>query len=78
MVWRVGSGDHIQIWKDPWLLGSPSAKVLSAPRLLDVNATVASLIHHDRMCWNSTIIDQIFLPREAKLIKQIPLNYRRL
>uniref|UniRef100_A0A2N9HKR3 RNase H type-1 domain-containing protein n=1 Tax=Fagus sylvatica TaxID=28930 RepID=A0A2N9HKR3_FAGSY len=77
MVWRVGTGANIQIWKDCWLQGAPSATVLSPPRLLDTNAMVGSLILQDRMYWNVDLIDQIFLPWEIEIVKQIPLSYRR-
>jgi hypothetical protein len=77
MVWRVGTGANIQIWKDCWLQGAPSATVLSPPHLLDTNATVGSLILQDHMCWNVDLIDQIFLPWEAEIVKQIPLSYRK-
>ena len=50
LIWRVGNGENIKIWADPWLMGSPCAKVLSTPRVLDANATVAELINLDQVC----------------------------
>jgi hypothetical protein len=75
MVWRVGTGANIRIWKDRWLQGAPSAAILSPPWVLDENAKVGALILHDSMCWNVELIDQIFLPWEAKIVKQIPLSF---
>ena len=77
LVWRVGTGENIRIWKDSWLMGSPCPKILSAPRVLEANATVAELINQEQGCWNSMLIDQIFAPSEAEIIKQIPLSSRR-
>ena len=77
MVWRVGTGEHIRIWKDRWLQGAPSAIILSPPRILDVNAKVESLIIQDSMQWDVELSDQIFLPWEAEIVKQIPLSFRR-
>jgi hypothetical protein len=37
MRWLVGMGDKIKIWKEPWLMGSSSARVLSPIYLLDEN-----------------------------------------
>uniref|UniRef100_A0A2N9FK76 Reverse transcriptase domain-containing protein n=1 Tax=Fagus sylvatica TaxID=28930 RepID=A0A2N9FK76_FAGSY len=74
MVWRVGTGENIRIWKDRWLQGAPSATILSPPRILDVNATVGTLILQDSMQWDVELIDQIFLPWEAEIVKQIPLT----
>ena len=75
MMWRVGTSANIQIWKDRWLQGAPSATVLSPPRVLDANAKVGALIHEDRMCWNVELIDQVFFPWEAEFVKQIPLSF---
>uniref|UniRef100_A0A2N9I6M1 CCHC-type domain-containing protein n=1 Tax=Fagus sylvatica TaxID=28930 RepID=A0A2N9I6M1_FAGSY len=77
MVWRVGTGENIRIWKDRWLQGAPSETILSPPRILDVNATVGTLILQDSMQWDVELIDQIFLPWEAEIVKQIPLSFRR-
>jgi hypothetical protein len=27
--WRVGTGEKIRIWKDPWLMSSTTARILS-------------------------------------------------
>ena len=77
LIWRVGSGENIKIWKDSWLIGSPCSKILSSPRVLEANATVSELINHEQGCWNSELIDQIFLPKDAESIKQLPLSSRR-
>jgi hypothetical protein len=77
MRFRVGTGSAIKIWQDPWLVGSSSAKVLSPVRILDSNASVDALINSSTMEWKSGLIDQIFMPSEAEIIKQIPLSYRR-
>jgi hypothetical protein len=74
--WRVGTGENIKLWKDLWLLGSPCARVLSPVNLLNEHVTVDALILNDHMSWNMTLIDQIFLPWEAAIIKHIPFSYR--
>ena len=71
LIWRVGTGENIKIWKDSWLIGSPCSKILSAPWVLEANAMVSELINHEQGCWNSELIDQIFLPTDAVAIKQI-------
>jgi hypothetical protein len=37
---------------------------------------VDSLIDHDLKCWNSELLEQVFLPRDVEIIKQIPLSKR--
>lgn len=56
MRWIIGTAANIKIWKDPWLLRSSYAKVLSPLRLLDEHATVDALIHNDQRCWNTSLI----------------------
>ena len=41
----LGTGSRIRIWKDAWLPGSTSNRVVSPPRVFDENATVDSLIN---------------------------------
>jgi hypothetical protein len=77
LIWRAGIGEQIKIWENSWLMGSPCAKVLSAPWLLEANAKVAELINYEQGCWNSALIDRVFLPSDATIIKQIPLSARR-
>jgi hypothetical protein len=74
--WRVGTGSRICIWKDAWLPGSTSNRVVSPPRVFDENATVDSLINWDSMCWNLDLIRQLFFPRDVELITSIPLSRR--
>ena len=36
-----------------------------------------SLIDHDLMCWNTDLLEQVLLPRDMEIIKQIPLSKRK-
>jgi hypothetical protein len=42
-IWRVGNGEKINIWNDPWIHSSPNRRVLS-PRQGDVYTMVSDLI----------------------------------
>lgn len=47
--WKVGDGRSIKLWKDAWLGGPGSGKLITAPRLLDKEPDVSSIIddiHH--------------------------------
>ena len=74
-VWRVGNGESIQIGGDRWLPQVSSARVLSLVTGLALDARVYDIIDQDPHTWRAGLIDQIFLPHEAKLIKGIPLSW---
>ena len=73
-VWRVGNGESIQIRGDRWLPQVSSAIVLYLVIGLALDARVCDIIDQDSLTWRAGLIDQIFLPYEAKLIKGIPLS----
>ncbi|XP_065619737.1 uncharacterized protein LOC136063366 [Quercus suber] len=76
-TWSVGNGESIRVWGDKWL-PSPSTFRVTSPRLfLHDETRVSELISQDSATWRTVIIDAIFLPHEADLIKSIPLSLRR-
>lgn len=74
MQWRVGNGASIRIYQDEWLPNPRSRKVVSPRGFFDNDAQVFVLIDHEKRCWIKDVIDNIFLPHEATLIKSIPLS----
>jgi hypothetical protein len=44
LVWRVGNGCKIRIWKDRWLLNPSTYCIFSPPSILDPNATISELL----------------------------------
>lgn len=75
--WRVGTGEHIKIWGDKWLPTPNTYCVISLLNGLAADATVNMLMCRDSMQWNTDLINQIFMPRDAEIIKAIPLSHRR-
>lgn len=75
--WRVGNGEKIRIWKDRWLPTPTTYKVVSPISLLPEEARVFDLLIQDSQCWNSRLIDEVFLPRDASIIKSTPLSFQR-
>ena len=71
--WRIGDGTMVKIFKDSWLPGNNLGKVLSPISVLSKDATVDQLIDSDSRLWNTSLVDSIFLPFEAQLIKSIPV-----
>ena len=65
----MGTGDKIKIWKDPWLPCPTSHRVISPMSGSDENATVDTLIDRDRVCWKTTELERLFMPRDVEAIQ---------
>jgi hypothetical protein len=52
LIWRVGNGCSIKIWKDKWLPDPSTYLVYSPPSVLDSNATVSELLEGEPKWWN--------------------------
>ena len=72
--WRIRNGKAVSIWKHHWLPRKNPPQVLSPMVETLVDAKVAILIEETTRWWNHEMIDSIFVPVEANLIKAIPLS----
>ena len=55
----------------------PSTYKVTSPRLfLQAGTCVQELINEDTAEWKSSVIDALFLPHEADIIKSIPISSR--
>ena len=72
--WRVGNGSEIRIYQDRWLPDPYLSQVLSSPEFLGMDARVSVLLDGVNRCWLPEVIDNLFLPHEAKMIKSIPIS----
>ena len=73
-VWRVGNGESIKICGDRWLPQASNSRVISPITGLALEARVCDIIDQGSLTWKASLIEQTFLPHEAKLIKGIPLS----
>ncbi|KAF5469111.1 hypothetical protein F2P56_013207 [Juglans regia] len=73
--WRVGNGEAIKIWEDKWVPKLPYAKIMSPVRVLSPEAFVSILIDPGTKQWKTSMVEDLFLPEEATLIKQIPISF---
>jgi hypothetical protein len=71
-IWRIGSGENIKIWSDPWVPASPNRKIIS-PRGDCILTRVSELIHPYTGQWDQELIINIFHSIDANRILQIPL-----
>lgn len=70
----MGNGSDICIWEDKWLPSPSTFKVASPRQFLHQDPRVSELIDYSTASWKSSILDALFLPHKAKLIKVIPLS----
>ena len=72
--WRIGSGDKINIWFDPWLpyLSNPMIETPMSAGL--EKAIVSSLISTETTNWDEDILNDIFNDRDNNLILKILLS----
>ena len=57
LIWRVGNGENIRIWKDKWIWSPSTYKVQSPPSVLDPDATVSSLINRATNWWDAYLLN---------------------
>jgi hypothetical protein len=74
-VWRVGTGENIDIWRDPWIPTSPNLRILS-PRGNTIYTKVSELIDLIIEQWDEDILRVLFSSVDVGRILQIPLNNR--
>ena len=74
MRWQVGNGSNIRVWEDKWVSYSSTYKVVSSRNNAFSDLRVSELIDTTNICWNSELLDQVFLPFKADAIKSIPLS----
>jgi hypothetical protein len=60
LVWRVGNGEKIRIWKDKWVPSPSTFSVHSPPTFLDPNEKVSKLIDMQSKWWNVPLLESIF------------------
>jgi hypothetical protein len=74
ILWRVGNGSSIRIWKDKWLPSTSSHLVHSPVGALGQEATVSQLIDRESGCWIPNVVIENFRKEEAEAILNIPLS----
>ncbi len=72
--WRIGDGNSAKFWKSRWLPTPITFKCCFPVKTLPPDAHVAKLIENQPTRWSMKSIDEIFLPFEAEVIKNIPLT----
>lgn len=72
--WRVGDGNSINIWTDPWLPNEGNGLVQSE-RVQGMETTkVSHLLTAEGTRWNEAILNDLFHERDKNHIMNIPLS----
>ncbi|KAA3454812.1 reverse transcriptase [Gossypium australe] len=72
IIWKVGTGINISIYRDVWVSSYGNSRLLSAGANLSLS-TVAELIDNQSREWNREVIRHTFAADEADRILRIPL-----
>ena len=73
-IWRIGSGEKINIWQQRWLPRKHPPRQPMCPLESFENYTVDLLIDPNTRTWNEELIDGLFVEEDAELIKKTPLS----
>ncbi|XP_010468779.1 PREDICTED: uncharacterized protein LOC104748899 [Camelina sativa] len=74
LIIRVGSGDSISIWTDPWIPAQSPRPAVSKGPLQDPSLKISHLIDRQSNFWRLDMLFEHFPPEEAVLIRAIPLG----
>ena len=74
MIWRVGDGRKINIWREPWI-ADHSGRFIQSEEVEEVSK-VSELMQPGVMEWDLELLARIFNERDQKCILSIPLSER--
>jgi ribonuclease HI len=74
LVWRVGNGKKIRIWKDRWINSPSTYMVTSPPRILNSDSTVDSLIDDNTKWWDQDLLNRLFSREDSMAIQALPVS----
>jgi hypothetical protein len=73
IIWRVGNGQGIDIWEDPWLPREVTRRPIT-PKGRTLLRKVADLIDPVSDKWDDQLLNQTFWEEDVKIIKSIPIH----
>jgi hypothetical protein len=72
-IWRIGTGENVNIYTDPWIPSSPNRKILT-PRGQAVLTKVSELLDPISGSWDLDLLKTIFYDIDVNRILEIPLT----
>lgn len=74
LIWRIGNGSSVNVWKDPWVADDEGSFVTSSA--VEGITNVSDLVDLSTMEWDAELIASVFNARDQKCILSIPLSLR--
>ena len=74
LMWRVGNGENIRFWKDPWILEKPIEQITEISRLTNPDMKVSEVIKDDKT-WDIAKLREYVPSNILEAIKAVPLTY---
>jgi hypothetical protein len=65
VIWRVGNGEKIQIWRDNWIRRNGSLKITGKKKNTRIKR-VKELFGNGTNGWNEDLVNSLFYPHDAK------------
>jgi hypothetical protein len=75
MIWRIGSGSRVQIWRDPWIAQPPSRRLSLKKGRLRLR-WVSQLMLPDGSEWNEQLLKECMYPHNVNEVLKIRLSER--
>lgn len=73
IIWRVGNGESIRIWQDPWI-PKQWTRLPMLPRGRNLVQKVEVLISPVTGGWDAQLVEQTFSEEDARLILALPIH----
>ncbi|XP_010501979.1 PREDICTED: uncharacterized protein LOC104779321 [Camelina sativa] len=74
LIKRVGSGDSILVWSDPWISAQSPRPALCSGSSIDPTLRVETFIDRSSQSWNLALLSASFEPKDVTLISALPLG----
>jgi len=72
VIWRIGNGERVNIWKDPWIPRGTTRKVIT-PRGSNLLNWVSELIDPITGGWDEELLNQTLWPEDAEVVRALPV-----
>lgn len=76
VIWRIGDGNNIEIWRDPWLPRDNNRRPIT-PRRQVLLRYVSELINPITGEWDKELVHDVFWEEDAKIILALTVHQGR-